>query len=363
MARLQTRNVRGLVPLWDTRFRKSGNAPRHAVTRVKGEIARAGNDFFLASDIPAGLRRKILEGHFTVFVDWKRQRDANARNKKVGGANTLGYQDGSGRVLSAGTNFLDSKGTRYRYLDVKGGGMPLQYGASAEHPFGKGYYGHEGVAGLMDYNEAAQQWLLHEKLAESGVKTAKPLAIIELKELLDAEGNRMSVAEAVEKELIPKNFRPVLFFRAVTETNRLQTLARDPKALAAYVKANARVFGGAKPENYFHWVMRKAGENLARIHDAGIAHGNYSEHNITADASVLDPDMSRALDAAAQKRDLENGRATINWVLKDYWGANGLNPFRYAESEAGKRLTNSLLKVFQEGYDNYARKSAKKRAA
>lgn len=193
--------------------------------------------------------------------------------------------------------FSDEEGRLFRDIDVKGIGVvevaPGDGVTIGEHihlgeegPFG-------GRQGLLDREVAEKDYQDSEDFVKAGIRTSRTLAIIELEELV-LEGRKISLTAAREKGIIDQSFQPVVEVRAFGTKARIidanysnVPLIEDAKLLVA------QELGRTEPlsdEEYLNWFARTLGENVARMHKAGWAHGYLTHHNITLDCRIVDLD-------------------------------------------------------------------------
>lgn len=260
------------------------------VSKVRARVVRVNRKSNAPLDL---LSRKVgEEGALGLFVNWR---------KSEGGFRGTPAQ---WRVLTVPIVFRDSEGLVHNYIDFKGIGAPREI--HKIHPkvkpmpfFATKWYARGRITdtmfGLTHLKAAEKEWRSSGLLKKNGVRTSTPIAVLELKELMDS-GRKLTVAEARRKGLIPKGYRPALLVRGHTEALRVKDLYEwDPERhnIPRAVKHDlleerALKMGFADAEHYLSWFTREIGRNLATMHNAGFAHNNYSFTNLTLDARIVD---------------------------------------------------------------------------
>ncbi len=293
-------------------LRRKPVAKQQPVSPVPGRTIK------IAEDVPPALKKRIENGFFNVFVDWSKGLRAGFPNPLS--VHRLHFLENHGRVLFLKYRFKDALGTEHNYLTLKGGGAPK------EHAIRNWYtpIPTTGISedfedwGLVRREDALKDWAISEKLAKRGVKTSKPIAIIELGEVKDENGKPVAV-EKLEEFGFSNEEKPVLYIRAMPQVMRLGDLLENPESLAAIVKWGRKKFGWKSTEDYFIWVSRNAGENLAKMHNAGFVHNYYSTHNITVDGRTVDFDGTiEAKGEGTRGRDVLWGEDVLSQVGQKY---------------------------------------------
>lgn len=197
--------------------------------------------------------------------------------------------------------FKDQEGRLYRDVDIKGvGAIKMEFPSEKlvvekMEPQEK-HYSKETPHGFCDYKYAENDKHKSELLLKKGLRTHRVLGIIKLKEVIDEDGNKISIAEARKNHYIRKNTQPVLEVRAFGtkarimdfNSERTNRLLLDARIMIAQEL-------GKKPEefsreDYLEWFAKTLGEQVAIIHNAGYWDGYLTEHNITLDCRVVDLD-------------------------------------------------------------------------
>ena len=268
-----------------------------AMTHVAGTVR------LLAEDLPAKLARQIApQGvggpagrRYSVFADWSK---------------TGGLQH---RVLPP--NFRTSRLARQlsgdvQFVDFKGIGQPkFEEFNERERPF-RNNPELERVNGLMHVDVAAHQvWHASNALLNAGVNTEKPLALIELHELLDEKGRRISVDDAKARGLIPVQFNPGILVRGLTEFDRICGLTKE--RLEKYYNANKAKHGWNAREDVYGWWVKRAAANVARMHDANLVHCGLGDQNFLIDGGFVDNDQVTHKSNRLVARDLNDAMDAV----------------------------------------------------
>ena len=230
-----------------------------------------------------------------------------------------------GRVV-----FQDKERRLYRDVDLKGiGYLGMVEGEPGEESQKltvkpvkpQGTQG-EGVWGLLGLHSAMRAKDMEEQLLELGVHTTRTVSIIELKEIVDENGNKISIEEAKEKKIVPENYTPALQMRAFgtrarfedveKKVHNAEVLLEDGKKLVAQEMGKEKISNG----RYLDWLVDVLAKNLAIMHKNGYAHGNLHGQNITLDGRITDLESVKSPEtpkkkAEAIKEDLEDMKASL----------------------------------------------------
>lgn len=228
-----------------------------------------------------------------------------------------------GRVI-----FKDKEGRLYRDVDLKGIGYShVQFGRQKVHEpeisYDPAYPDETKTLGILDRSFAENDIKMAEKFLKSGVRTYRPIALIELGEIFDKNGEKISVKKAKERDLIKNSDEPVVEVRAFGTRTRVgdlfdiynqiqndpetETLLEDAIKLVAQEQGiNPKNFS---KEDYFNWFKQVMGINVARMHNKKWVHGYLTGHNITLDARIVDLDSVETV-AEIKKRDKDGERTT-----------------------------------------------------
>lgn len=202
--------------------------------------------------------------------------------------------------------FTDSAGLLYRDLDIKGLGLigegvsgrlfidlPGRSSASSNEPWG-----------LLREGRAMYDAEISERLIREGFRTAKPIAILRLQEIID-NGRRISTKKAVEKGIIQEDVTPVLFIRAFGVKSRLFDVAEPTSSgwIQKPADESRKLIDDAKgfvakelhvkelsDLDYLTWFSGTLGKQLAILHRTGYFSTGLDASNTTLDCRVVDLD-------------------------------------------------------------------------
>lgn len=209
---------------------------------------------------------------------------------------TLGHNRSGllGRVI-----FKDDEGRLYRDVDVKGVGCTfggvLMIDICTESVRKKDETNAYGILNLQDAYKDRDST---EAFLEKGIRTHRAVAIISLKEIVDENGNKISIKEAKRRGILHEGQKPVLEIRAYGTKMRIadareKTAVEDAMRLVAQELERApKTFG---EREYFAWFAETLARQVARMHKNGWVHQYLTNHNITLDARVTDLDSVTAI--------------------------------------------------------------------
>ena len=258
------------------------------------------------------------QSHLGMFLTPNPQEGENIFNLEVSESHT---RSGIlGRVI-----FNDKEGRLYRDIDLKGMG----YITSGPDVDGKGYkrevgpvlgsYGKRsgeqsqfssflGTTGIANQELIRRDIDFSEKFLKAGIRTHRVIAVIDLTEIIDEDGKKISIAEAKEKEILSKEDEPVIEVRAFGVRSRLFDLMNHSKKIvsdgtllpkARKILDDAKNFV-AQEQNinlanftdgaYFKWLADTTAINIARMRFNGWVSGYLTVHNITLDGRLVDLD-------------------------------------------------------------------------
>jgi hypothetical protein len=213
--------------------------------------------------------------------------------------------------------FRDEHGNTYRDIDAKGiGFIRMTHTGELRVSAPKLLAGES--QGIVDYADAQKEKETAEEFLAAGIRTARPIAHIWLKQIVDKDGDRITLKQAIKRGMIKKGTRKaVLVLRAFGTKRRLldamiRSNAKDKKRLLD----DARGLVGTElgedltPKQYAEWFAKTLAEQFARMHNNGWAHGFAGEHNTTLDARIVDLDHVKRI-VPTSKKDREK-------ILADY---------------------------------------------
>lgn len=214
-----------------------------------------------------------------------------------------------GRVI-----FKDKQGNLYRDIDAKGLGYSTISYQEGEQKVGKvkkaesdgtarsttgGWYT-KGTLGILNDSLARRDIRFTREFMKAGIRTHQPIALIELKEIIDEFGNRVSVEEAKRKGILADTDEPVIELRAYGTRSRLNDVAqaKDPNvaekllsdAMAIVVQEKNLSLETFSKLDYLKWLIETTAINIARMHYKKWVHGFLTVHNISLDGRIVDLD-------------------------------------------------------------------------
>ncbi|HEU5005173.1 MAG TPA: hypothetical protein VFT49_03760 [Candidatus Saccharimonadales bacterium] len=266
-------------------------------------------------------------------------------------------------VLLERVQFTDKQGVVYRDIDSKGSGFVLPVdGVLKGH--GTNTWEVTRGRGLLNLDKAERDLQNGEAFYKAGIRTVRTLAIVELNELLDDEGNKITPNEAKSRGLIDDRFSPVLELRAFGTRARMRDLLFDSDGeglikdaislVAAEIGVEPDEFS---PEDYLIWFAKTLGENMRKIHELGYVHGSLHEGNVTLDCRLVDFDGVRSLsggddDTKAKYFYAESKASHIVWdALRESVATAFPNiGSSYAKTGVKDELHESIENAFEQGY-------------
>ncbi len=229
---------------------------------------------------------------------------------------------------------------QYRDIDLKGVGgtakdidtkeqrvEPLYDKTRKKIPYGG------GIWGIMNPYPAEYDRDMSEMFIKKGLRTHRVLAIIKLKELVDPEGNKITLKKAAERGYIKTTTRPVIEIRAFGMKNRindafidgdkkinLERTLKDARGMVAKeLGTNSEAFS---TKDYLDWFVKTLGEQVAILHRNGYRHGFLTAHNITLDCRIVDLDSVEFIEEKSDKekeeyisRDLKFVKTTLGYFV------------------------------------------------
>ena len=254
---------------------------------------------------------------------------------------SLGVMDEHFRSANLGKVIFQDKENpklQYRDVDLKGvGGTTLDKEGGVEElrveplysdtrkvvPYGK------GIWGIMNPYPAEYDRDMSELFIKKGLRTHRALAIIKLKELIDPEGNKISLKTAAERGYIKTSTKPVVEVRAFGVKSRINDVFRsnNKKEKVELLLKDARemVAGelGKKLEgfsvlDYIDWFATTLGEQVAILHRNGYSHGFLTAHNITLDCRIVDLDSLESMEGKDDKEKRKDISRDLKFVKKTF---------------------------------------------
>src|SRR3989344_5567464 len=211
--------------------------------------------------------------------------------------------------------FRDTEGRLYRDVDLKGIGAFRRDEPTNEHRDDTFMVVPPEILQDDQYQNAANTYELGivglgyaindrdraEELLKNGIRTYRIVAFIDLEEIIDKDGNKVSIEEAKNRKLMRKNTKPVIEVRAFTTRERIDYLstqrAKEDRIQLALEDARMLVAQelGVNPSeflisDYTKWFAETLGKQLAQLEKLGLYHGYLHSQNITLDCKIIDLD-------------------------------------------------------------------------
>lgn len=265
----------------------------HAL-EVENEVVWVNNNIEFPFNIEKGESNRL-----GMFLTPKLQKE-NSKPYHIEAKTGHGRSGILGRIV-----FKDKEGRLYRDVDLKGIGFSsnLFMGIRThmrvvppEVDFDPSYSGGKKTMGILDRPFAENDIKMAEKFLKAGIRTYRPVALIKLGEVVDGDGNKVSVGVAKTWGLIKKGDEPVVEVRAFGTRGRIEdTGNEDGNILMEDAKRLVTQELGINPESfsnkdYLQWFTKTMAVSLARMHDKNWIHGYLTPHNITLDARIVDLD-------------------------------------------------------------------------
>lgn len=283
---------------------------------VQNEVMWVNKDFpELPFDIKEGESTKL-----GLFLTPKPKEGEKTFDLKASGGH---YRSGLlGRVI-----FKDKEGRFYRDVDLKGMGRVFSRDSSGlEFEVGEVTRRHGGekgqASGILDLEWAKHSRDMSEKFLEKGIRTERYIALIEPKEIIDSQGQKISIAKAKKVGILPERLQPAIALRAFATKFRvydiqdirsyktsdfIKKLEDARKIVSQELGINEKNFSFKK---YFKWFAKTLGENIGKMHNNGWFHNYLTEHNITLDCRIVDLD-------SVEKFTNRKERAAKNKIMED----------------------------------------------
>lgn len=200
--------------------------------------------------------------------------------------------------------FRDKKDMLYRDIDAKGmgfvHGIPMQVLPIQESSM----EGDMELRGLSHYSPSEEEWLNGEELHELGFRVARPVAEIELFELVNKNGNIVSRTEILNEFGLNDKVRPVIQIRAMGTTSRVSDLLNLDRNTSYNLYAKEIIDDAIgivsdelgikiKPADYAIWFIETLSSMVGKLHSINASpdfrmqiHGG--THNVTLDCRLID---------------------------------------------------------------------------
>jgi len=205
-----------------------------------------------------------------------------------------------GRSATFGKAWFKGPGGLYRDIDLKGiGHISVGHEPPVKHISPLAQAAAPGTLGLLDRSDAELERNMAHKFLKVGIRTALPIAIVELHEIVDESGHRISIEEARSRGMLhAETKQPVVLVRAFLKKERISNLldvkGREMRAMIddakAVLKREQKKSRSMTDKEYIKWFAQNLGQQIALMHNKGFVHGYLSEHNITLDGRIVDLD-------------------------------------------------------------------------
>ena len=273
---------------------------------VANEVSWVNNKMSLPFNLKVGESSRL-----GMFLTPNPQKGESTYNLEVSGSHT---RSGIlGRVI-----FSDKEGRLYRDIDLKGTGYVIgdyYRGVKKVGPIveshdrisgGSSFSSFKGTTGIVNEELIRRDINFSEKFLKAGIRTHRVIAILELKEVIDNNGNKISIAEAKKIGILSEKDEPVIEVRAFGVRSRIHDVIDDLRGrdfLRAY--ESSRLLSDAKnivaqelniePDkftnnDYFDWLIITTAINMARMHYNKWVNGYVTAHNLTLDGRIVDLD-------------------------------------------------------------------------
>ncbi len=164
--------------------------------------------------------------------------------------------------------------------------------------------------GVADYKYVRHDIRLGKKLRSLGIRTYRPLAMIGLEEIIDENGNPITIDAAKEKGILSPDEKPVLELRAYGTKERIDDvmspndhIVEDAKLLVSQ-ELGVKI-GELTTMRYLFWFAETLGKNVGLLHAHHYSHNYLSPHNITLDARIVDLDSVVSFARASEEEKME----------------------------------------------------------
>lgn len=226
--------------------------------------------------------------------------------------------------------FRDQEGRIYRDVDVKGLGR-FRKGRKVIQVHPKTEFGEIKQAwGLHDYQFASRDRKYSEEFLKAGIRTYRIAAIVDLKEIIDRDGKKISIDKAKKRTMLPSDMEPVVEVRAFGSRERIEYLGTlsdwtEKRSMLSLEDARTMVAQelGIKPddfsyEDYLLWFAENLGKGVAKIRKLGLYHSYLTEHNVALDCRLVDLDSVATLDE--WRKDEKHGKS--GWSDEQFYSAD-----------------------------------------
>lgn len=331
--------------------KEAGPEEKLSAVEVKNEVVWVNKEVEMPFDLKEGKPTKL--GVFLTYNPGGKGRILN-----------VGIMDEHFRSALLGkVIFQDKEGRLYRDVDIKGigpigvrrwetregedatsrmGVEPLEFNTAQNLPRGSMPWG------FYDYAYAENDREMSEFFVRKGLRTSRVLAIVDLKEIVGGDGNKISITEAKKRKYINTTTDPVVEIRAFGTKARIanrndKKFLEDGKAMVAQeLGKDPKMFTN---KEYLTWFAKTLGEQVALLHNEGYQHNYLTSHNITLDCRIVDLDSVAPFSEKTSQRykaifkDLDDVLTSFQLL--------GLYSFEGIDEKSGKNFLEQFV-PFQE---------------
>jgi len=240
--------------------------------------------------------------------------------------------------------FEDKQGHLYRDIDLKGVGHIEFFEESKPTVEEIVFRNLKESYGILDYQEAVKVVKITEEVSQFGIRTERYISLIALKEIIDKDGNKISIEEAKKREMIDKTIRPVLAIRAFGIKNRIEEASKFEKVEDARRLVSQELGLNEKEftlDNYLKWFAQTLGENLGKLHKNNWVHRGLSSHNITLDCRLVDFDTAEKFNFLSLDK-IKNDWEAAKKALKRLQELIGVQKFSLLEEKFNQAYIKTL---------------------
>jgi hypothetical protein len=270
----------------------------------------------------------------------------------------------SGRAVLLGEfTVTDMDGISYRDIDLQGTGVFLKMpdGHYSVGEVRKRLSGWGKAKGLIDYTEASKRVDNTELFIKLGIRTYRIISVLELGEIIDTNGQKISVREAKQRNIIDKDMQPVIAVRAFGTKERIDyldnTSSEDEKKRASAALEDAKNLVAKEfhknPSHfstgqYLEWFASTLGLQIAKMRNEGLFYGYLHSQNITLDCRIVDLEAVRKTSKISKDRDTD----LVENIGEDLTTENLYQSEFDAAKKSFEVLLNSTLSLTKENIEN-----------
>lgn len=280
---------------------------------VKNRVALVNQEIDSGFDLKEG-----KESSLPLFV---RSAFPNLIRKEQGEQLLEGWPGHERSTLFIRKETVDKQGRWYRDVDFKGNGyvhngtVELLGGSTGQ-----------GLFGLLEKNEAFEEYRKSEEFLAEGIRTARVISIINIQEIIYG-GKKIYLEKARKSGIVGMDFQPAILVRAFGTRARPRDISDasglDEKTKKVILKDAKELVnkelgrGKIKPlsdSEYLDWFARTLGHNVGLMHRKGYVHELLTSHNVTLGVEICDLDSIRKIKKDNEKSEEKN--FAINHCLR-----------------------------------------------